>query len=219
MKVNKYICPICGYDKLKNNPTQDSYEICPCCGYEFGSFEYNKEDISKYFPKFQENPEVFSFIRNQWIGNNFTWWSKNTQKPKNWNPISQLNNLQNYLFKINKNCGGFAELQYCDKNIPLNNLLDYKNITHWKPTSLFIESGTHAESLFNNYYATLFNNSNLSNNKTGFDYFGINYYNPKQTLNIYNKIKKLKNMPDKEVILNWLKTAIEKYNGFYYLGI
>lgn len=36
----KYICPICGYDKLLEPPYDEynnpSYEICPCCGFEYG---------------------------------------------------------------------------------------------------------------------------------------------------------------------------------------
>lgn len=34
-----FICPVCGYDKLIEEPYDDgspSYEICNCCGFEFG---------------------------------------------------------------------------------------------------------------------------------------------------------------------------------------
>lgn len=40
MNKQKYICPICGYDRL-DEPAYDenslgSFDICPCCGNEFG---------------------------------------------------------------------------------------------------------------------------------------------------------------------------------------
>ena len=39
-KEQKYICPVCGFNDLKEAPfglnQEPSYEICPCCGFEFG---------------------------------------------------------------------------------------------------------------------------------------------------------------------------------------
>ena len=217
MNKKNYICPICGYDKLIYKP-DSSYEICPCCGYEFGSFEYNNESLEKYFHDYQETHEVYNFIRNVWLGNNLEWWSKNNKKPKNWNPIKQLNNLNNYLFETNKKSGGFIEIQYCTKNLPLKDLLNIKNIDNWKEDSLFVEVSTQTEKLFNNFYEPLLKNANLANDAKGFDYYGINYYTKEQTISIYNQIKENINLPDRDVFLNWLQLAIKQFNGFYILG-
>ena len=44
MKKEKFVCPVCGYDKL-DEPAYDeelvpSFETCPCCHREFGFDDY-----------------------------------------------------------------------------------------------------------------------------------------------------------------------------------
>lgn len=218
MNKQKYTCPICGYINLSNKPN-NSCKICACCGYEFGSFMYNSENLKVYFPDAQETPLVYSFIRNIWLQNNTPWHSATIKAPENWDLIKQLNNIPGFLFEKNKKSGGYGEFQYCKNNMPIKNLLKYKNIEPWKDDSLFISSSTFTELFFNKYYEPLLQNAHLSNSKIGFDYFGLNYYTPKQTLELFNKLKESKNLPDIEIFLSWLKLAFEKYNGFYYYGI
>lgn len=217
MKKINYICPICGYENLEFEPI-DSYEICPCCGYEFGSFDYNGEPLEKFFPDYEETNEVFNFIREIWLGQGAKWWSESRKKPTDWNLIKQLNNLNGYMFEKNKKAGGYGEFQYCNKNLPIKELLDYENIENWKDDSLYIEYATHTSDLFWEYYLPLLKNAYIDENKIGFDDYGDNYYTPKQTLDLYNSVKNNKNLPDREVLLKWLKVAIEQSNGFYFLG-
>ena len=90
MKKEKYICPICGYDRLEFYPS-NSYEICPCCGYEFGTFDYFDEDLCDKFNN--EDEKLFVYIRTKWIANGAKWWSISNKKPKNWNWKEQLKNI------------------------------------------------------------------------------------------------------------------------------
>ena len=53
MEKKKYICPICGYDKLNKSPYDEigepTFETCPCCGFEYGYDDYiNKETFESY---------------------------------------------------------------------------------------------------------------------------------------------------------------------------
>ena len=217
MKKNNYICPICGYDGLQFIPA-NSYEICPCCGYEFGTFEYNGESLDKYFPDCVEDDEVYDFIRDTWLGQGAKWWSESRKQPTDWSLINQLNNIKGYMFEKNKKAGGFGEFQYCDKDLPIKDLLDYNNIENWKDDSLYIEYATYTSDLFWEYYLPILKNAYIDENKIGFDDFGVNYYTPEQTLFIYNQIKENENLPDREILLAWLKVVIDKYNGFYFLG-
>lgn len=47
MIAPKYICPVCGFDGLKEAPygpdKEPSYEICPNCGVEFGFDDRKKK--------------------------------------------------------------------------------------------------------------------------------------------------------------------------------
>ena len=45
-----YTCPVCGWDKLEEDPLKCSYEICSQCGVEFGF----------------ESPELYPAIRTAW---------------------------------------------------------------------------------------------------------------------------------------------------------
>ena len=79
----KYICPICGYNELKNPPWGEdgknpSYDICACCGCEFG-YEDVTEESKKRF-------------REKWINNGAKWFTSK-KKPKDWNLEEQLKNL------------------------------------------------------------------------------------------------------------------------------
>lgn len=79
-----HICPVCGYDKLYEEPYDkfgcSSFEICPCCGFEYGYDDYN----CGY---------TFEEYRNEWIKNGCVWFSEKRNKPKNWDLNKQLENL------------------------------------------------------------------------------------------------------------------------------
>jgi hypothetical protein len=70
----KYICPVCGFDGLKeaafSQNNEPSHEICPCCGFEFG-FDGGNE------------PAIFTEFRQRWIDNGSKWFMPNL-KPRNW---------------------------------------------------------------------------------------------------------------------------------------
>jgi hypothetical protein len=79
----KYICPVCGFDGLKEPPysqeNEPSYEICPCCGFEFGFSGEN--DV-----------EVFTAFRNHWLERGAKWFMQK-HRPANWDMQKQLDNL------------------------------------------------------------------------------------------------------------------------------
>ena len=83
MSKKNYLCPVCGFDQLKEPPynklNEPSYEICPCCGFEFG---------------FDASNDVTTFIdfRARWIKDGAHWFIPKA-KPKNWEPKKQLSKL------------------------------------------------------------------------------------------------------------------------------
>ena len=84
MSGKGYICPVCGFDALKEPPYDrqgaSSYEICPCCGFEFG---FDGAD----------NQIVFTDFRRLWIKNGAQWFMPKL-KPKDWDLQRQLDNLE-----------------------------------------------------------------------------------------------------------------------------
>lgn len=94
MEKKTYICPVCGYDKLKQSPAE-SYEICPCCGYEFGTCEYycNSNypvDVGCEF-NYKEDEKFYSYVRELWVKQGCKWYHKE-KMPRNWNIKKQLLN-------------------------------------------------------------------------------------------------------------------------------
>ncbi|MFC1709136.1 hypothetical protein ACFL2J_03640 [Candidatus Omnitrophota bacterium] len=81
----KYICPICGFNGLKESPyskaNEPSYEICPCCGFEFG------------FDRGESVKEYQSF-RRKWIEGGANWLVLD-RKPEDWDLNRQLDNIKN----------------------------------------------------------------------------------------------------------------------------
>lgn len=81
----KYICPVCGYDKLDEPPYNEileaSYDTCPCCGVEFGYDDFKNDNVS------------FSIARRKWVEEGAKWFNEN-QKPNNWNMEEQLKNTE-----------------------------------------------------------------------------------------------------------------------------
>ena len=81
MKSTFYICPVCGFNGLKE-PSYDkdgtpSYEICASCGFEFG-FE-GEGDAARF--------------RENWIKNGALWFTPGL-KPVDWELQKQLENIK-----------------------------------------------------------------------------------------------------------------------------
>ncbi len=68
-----YTCPVCGYDKLEEPPTD--YNICECCGTEFGYHDANCSHEE---------------LRRLWIADGMPWRDRRIPPPPNWNPAAQL---------------------------------------------------------------------------------------------------------------------------------
>lgn len=75
----KYQCPVCGYAKLEDPPSNQ--EICPSCGTQFGYHDIGRSH---------------SYLRLQWIARQMPWRSVALPQPNGWNPIAQLR-LANFL--------------------------------------------------------------------------------------------------------------------------
>jgi hypothetical protein len=80
-----FICPVCGYDKLEENPLDDTHEICPCCSIQFGYNDAGPNGKRYYHLK----------LRQIWVNKYMPWWSKSRLPPDNWSPGKQL--LKAYL--------------------------------------------------------------------------------------------------------------------------
>lgn len=78
-----FICPVCGYDKLTEEPYDrdgnPSYEVCDCCGFEFGF-----DDGSA--------GHTFQDYLQKWIENRAQWFKENA-KPENWDLQKQLERI------------------------------------------------------------------------------------------------------------------------------
>jgi hypothetical protein len=80
----KYVCPVCGYDGLSDDPRPaaggGSYEICPSCAFQFGVTD---DDRGYSFEKWREI----------WINGGMQWDKGQTPPPAGWDPIRQLSRL------------------------------------------------------------------------------------------------------------------------------
>ncbi len=86
-----YICPVCGYSGLKEEPrneaTGGSFEICPSCGIQFGYSDEAGGDA-------QAREAVYQKWREKWIRDGMHWNAPNLKPPVNWNPEEQLRNIR-----------------------------------------------------------------------------------------------------------------------------
>lgn len=88
----KHICPLCGYDGLKEaayyaDPSTDaigSEIMCPCCAFQFG---YHDDNLRITFAEW----------RGQWIAEGMQWRCDN--KPKHYNPVVQLERVDTMLVR------------------------------------------------------------------------------------------------------------------------
>jgi hypothetical protein len=80
----KYFCRVCGLKQTTppwgENNKSPSFEFCVCCGTEFG---YNDATLKAVLTQ-----------REKWIKSKFVWF-KDSLKPKNWDPITQMKDIPN----------------------------------------------------------------------------------------------------------------------------
>lgn len=111
----------------------------------------------------------------------------------------------------------YFEFQFCKADSPVkNNCVDTEIVEPWKKDSLLISDENFDD--FYKLYKNIFCCALLPNGKKGFDYYGINYYDNEAAEKILQELKKAIKIEYKNLI-SWLQIAVEKYNGFYILGI
>jgi hypothetical protein len=83
--MNKYMCPICGFDGLQEPPRSSSgggsYEICPSCGFQFGVSD-------------DDEGRTYEGWRADWFRRGTPWSSVGQTPPLGWNPAEQLKRIE-----------------------------------------------------------------------------------------------------------------------------
>ena len=111
--------------------------------------------------------------------------------------------------------GSYYEFQFCKIDNPIKaNKVISDVVEHWKDDSLLIYDENF--DIFYKKYGCIFDCAIFPNGEKGFDYGGINYYDKETTKEIIDKFETVK---EYEELLKWLNIALEKYNGFYILGL
>lgn len=87
---DKYICPVCGYDNLREDPYDQNYNICPSCFTEFGNDDCMLLDKNG---KVFRLHDAWKALQQRWINSGMQWCSKYTEEPEDWNPEEQLKNI------------------------------------------------------------------------------------------------------------------------------
>lgn len=112
----------------------------------------------------------------------------------------------------------FIEIQYCKLELysEIKKIVAVDAIEHWKLDSLYIYGDDDNE--FMSCYGKIFSNGVYSNEKSGIvDIYGINYYSQEKTKLIMERVRKAQPL-DYLTLLSWLE-KVDKYNGFYVLGL
>lgn len=180
--MNKnYICPICGYDKLKENPYYNenlaSCEICPCCGFEFGITYFN--ELDEYNGIYSEK-EAMEYYRKMWILTGALWFYEQIfaretlpnsdcseeelneilgkikrDKPKNWKLEEQLKNINidlNIFLQDNALLKqGYYKASYLLDEFEIDNVRIYKYL-----------GGIYAQNIENNRYSEILHFYNIA---------------------------------------------------------
>jgi uncharacterized Zn finger protein (UPF0148 family) len=88
MESPVYICPVCGYKPLLEQPWDGdmaSFGICPSCGTQFGYQDFAADSEERSY-RHQE-------LRAKWIERGMPWHGVKGP-PENWNPQEQLKAVQ-----------------------------------------------------------------------------------------------------------------------------
>ena len=110
----------------------------------------------------------------------------------------------------------FFELQFCQHKSGTSIKRIVNKTENWRNDSLYI-SGDDMDTFYK-CYKDVFKNGTYNNLKSGeIDFFGINYYSPKQVDEMIKVIEETK-PTDYTIVLEWLNKAKE-FNGVYILGV
>ncbi len=110
----------------------------------------------------------------------------------------------------------FLELQFCQHESGTSIKKIVNKIENWRNDSLYI-SGDDMDTFYK-CYKDVFKNGTYNNLKSGeIDFFGVNYYSPKQVDEMIKIIEETK-PTDYKTVLDWLVKAKE-FNGVYILGV
>ena len=110
----------------------------------------------------------------------------------------------------------FLELQFCQHKSGTSIKGIVNKIENWHNDSLYI-SGDDMDTFYK-CYKDVFKNGTYNNLKSGeIDFFGVNYYSPKQVDEMIKIIEETK-PTDYKTVLDWLVKAKE-FNGVYILGV
>ena len=87
----KFVCPVCGYDGLSEEPWSatggGSQEICYSCGVQFGYTDMAGGDRDRRISVWQE-------LREEWVRGGMNWSSVGCEPPEGWDPVEQLKNVR-----------------------------------------------------------------------------------------------------------------------------
>lgn len=83
-----YYCPVCGFklDFLPWDAGTPSFEICPCCFIQFGY-----EDAAG--GEEERRVSIYREYRDYWMRSGMIWNSMGEERPLNWDPRKQLQNI------------------------------------------------------------------------------------------------------------------------------
>ncbi len=111
----------------------------------------------------------------------------------------------------------YLEFQLCTSEMPVKDgKTDLHIVEPWQADSLLLDAD--AFDVFYPKYESIFSCALFPNGGTGFDYCGINYYNPKKTKHILNRLSPVI-AAEYSAILPWLRKAVRQNRGFYILGL
>ena len=114
-----------------------------------------------------------------------------------------------------KGTSAYYEFQFCKKALPSKKLME-ADALHFREDSLIVYMDDDGR-LFKHYTRYL-SHPHSPDGSGRFYYAGINYYTKEETETILKKIEK-ERPPYAEPLIDWLREAAEKYNGFFFFGI
>ena len=105
-----FICPVCGWNDLEQDPSMKTHEICPCCGTQFGyddcpdakvltvrritaEGEVQEPTETRSQSLLTDQQRIWEWLRDQWIRDGMQFWSSRA-KPDGWNAENQLRQLE-----------------------------------------------------------------------------------------------------------------------------
>lgn len=104
----------------------------------------------------------------------------------------------------------YIEFQKCSKR-----RFRFSGLSFEKPNSLYVKAEDFER--FFEQYGGILRCAGLKRGKTGFDAYGVNYYDP-ETTQILRRIIEKSCLDDHVTVAKWLKSCRAAGQGFYVLG-